>query len=92
MNYKFDNLNDKIPRGQAIHFKLENYLFTERANRRRRKLQHRAMIRRVTHSHVYCLRAPNGICPYDAEIIDNRETETKRQKQNKDLNHKNMIY
>ena len=26
MNYKFDNLNDKIPWGRKIHSKLENYL------------------------------------------------------------------
>lgn len=68
MNYKFDNLNDKIPRGREIHSKLENYL--PRTNSER--LQHHALIRRVTHScYVIRIHAARSR-PHDAEIIDNK--------------------
>jgi hypothetical protein len=69
MNYKFDNLNDKIPRGRKIHSKLENYLPSANTEKR---LQRRALIRRVTHSDYVLRVLPTCSRPHDAEIIDNK--------------------
>lgn len=68
MNYKFDNLNDKIPPGRKS---TPNQKIIYRAQTQKR-LQHRALIRRVTHS-LYVLHVlPTCSRPHDAEIIDNK--------------------
>jgi transcriptional regulator of NAD metabolism len=95
MNYKFDNLNDKIPRGRKIHSKLEIIYRkqTEKESKSsRRRLQHHALIRRVTHSHYVIPLLAAWSRPHDAEIIDNKLRPRQKKDQNGDLNHKNMIY
>lgn len=89
MNYKFDNLNDKIPGGQKIHSKPKNYL--PRANTAKARgfstTADDKEGRTFTCVAAYVIAQKSTWS--DVEIIDKTESETQAKR---DLNHKNMIY